>query len=144
MKEAFNKNQLIQHCMKEYNWALPHASLAVDRYEKLFKLFGKGISIVPTKEIDDVWHIHMLNPISYYESCMEYHGKLIGHNPALENSEAEKDRLHSQFLVTANIWKETYGEEYTGSVSDCDGPDHSCTECSTGNCMYVEATAALA
>ena len=144
MKEAFDKGQLIKHCMKEYSWAVARASQAVDRYEKLFKLFGKGVSIVPTKEIDDVWHLHMLNPISYYEACMEYHGKLIGHDPALENSEAEKSKLHSQFLVTADIWKATYGEEYIGSVADCDGPDHACTECSTGNCMYIESVEACA
>ena len=127
-----NKKRLIRHCMREYNWTEARASHSVDRYEKLFKLFGKGASIVPTKEIDDVWHIHMLDPVSYYESCMAYHGKLIGHNPALEDSEEEQSKLHSQFLATAGIWKEAYGEEYSGAAADCDGPDHSCLECSTG------------
>lgn len=129
--KQFSKSRLIQHCMKEYNWMEMHASRAVDRYEKLFKLFGKGVPIVPTKEIDDVWHLHMLDPISYYESCMAYHNKIIGHNPALESSGEEKSKLHSLFLATANIWKEAYGEEYSGTAANCDGPDHSCTECST-------------
>tara|TARA_Y100000310_G_scaffold180557_1_gene180466 strand:+ start:1056 stop:1457 length:402 start_codon:yes stop_codon:yes gene_type:complete len=118
--------------MKECNWTEAQASDSVDRYEKLFKLFGKGTSIVPTKEIDDVWHLHMLDPVSYYDSCMTYHGKLIGHNPALESSEEEQSKLHSLFLATAKIWEEAYGEEYSGAAADCDGPDHSCLECSTG------------
>ncbi len=143
MKKTLNKDRLVRHCMKEYSWDETQASQAVDRYEKLFKLFGKGSSIVPTKEIDDVWHIHMLDPISYYKACMEYHGKLIGHDPALENSEEEKSKLHSLFLETAKIWREAYGEEYSGMAADCDGPDHTCLECSTGNCMYVDASGAL-
>ena len=70
---------------------------------------------------------------------MAYHGKLIGHNPALESSEEEKNKLHSLFLETAKIWKEAYGEEYSGAAADCDGPDHKCLECSTGDCFYLEA-----
>ena len=137
-----NKSRLIRHCMKEYNWTEARASHSVDRYEKFFKLFGKGASIVPTKEIDDVWHLHMLDPVSYSASCEAYHGKVIGHNPALEYSEEEKSKLNSLFLATAKIWKEAYGEEYSGSIADCDGPDHTCLECSTGPerlCRSLEA-----
>jgi hypothetical protein len=135
---TFNKARLIRHCMKEYKWAESQASNAVQRYEKLFRLFGKGASVVPTKEIDDVWHLHMLDPISYYASCMAYHGKIIGHNPALESSEEEKSNLHSQFLKTAEIWKEAYGEEYFGSVAECNGgPDHTCLECSDGGGFFI-------
>jgi len=137
--KQFNKSQLVgrprlvKYCMKEYNWTEAQAFDSVDRYEKLFKLFGKGSLIVPTKEIDDVWHLHMLDPVSYYKSCMTYHNKIIGHNPALENSQEEKSKLHSLFLETAKSWKATYGEEYSGLAADCDGPDHKCTECSTGD-----------
>ena len=140
--KQLSKGRLVRHSMKEYGWSKAQASQAVDRYEKLFKLFGKGSSIVPTQEIDDVWHIHMLDPESYYEDCMEYHGKIIGHNPALEDSQEEKSKLHSLFLMTAKIWKEAYGEEYTGSIAYCDGPDHKCAECSAGNCLYIEAVVA--
>ena len=138
-----NKGRLVRHSMKEYGWAEAKASQAVNRYEKLFKLFGKGSSIVPTKEIDDVWHLHMLDPVSYYQSCMSYHNKIIGHNPALENSQEEKSRLHSMFLATASLWKKEYGDEYAGSAADCDGPDHACLECSMGDCSWgIEAMSA--
>ena len=138
--KQFNKSRLIRHCMKEYNWTKPQASHSVDRYEKLFRLFGKGVSIVPTKELDDVWHLHMLDPVSYYESCMSYHNKIIGHNPALESSQEEKNKLHSMFLMTEALWKKEYGEEYSGSAADCDGPDHTCLECSMGDCSWgIEA-----
>ncbi len=143
MKQLIDKSRLVRHSMKEYGWAKAQASQAVDRYEKLFKLFGKGSSIVPTKEIDDVWHLHMLDPVSYYESCMSYHNKIIGHNPALESSQEEKDKLHSMFLMTAQLWKETYDEEYAGFAADCDGPDHACLECSMGDCHWgIEAIVA--
>jgi hypothetical protein len=138
--KQLNKSRLIRHCMKEYNWTEAAASHAVDRYEKLFKLFGKGASIVPTKEIDDVWHLHMLDPVSYYNACMSYHNKIIGHNPALESSEEEKSNLDSMFLMTGKLWKKEYGEEYSGSAADCDGPDHTCLECSMGDCSWgIEA-----
>jgi hypothetical protein len=138
--KQINKGRLVRHCMKEHGWAEAQASQAVNRYEKLFKLFGKGLSIVPTKEIDDVWHLHMLDPVSYYQSCMSYHNKIIGHNPALENSQEEKNKLRSMFLMTGALWKKEYGEEYTGSAADCDGPDHTCTECSMGDCYQgIEA-----
>ena len=147
--KQFNKSQLVgrprlvKYCMKKYNWTEAQASDSVDRYEKLFKLFGKGTSIVPTKEIDDVWHLHMLDPVSYSESCKAYHNKIVGHNPELEDSEEAKSKLHSLFLTTAKIWKEAYGEEYSGSAADCDGPDHTCLECSMGDCSWgIEAVVA--
>jgi hypothetical protein len=135
---TFNKNRLIHHCMKEYKWDEKQAFNSVERYEKLFKLFGSGTSLVPTKEIDKVWHLHMLDPISYHDSCMSYHGKLIGHNPSLDPSEKEKRKMDSLFLQTGRIFYETYGEEYSGTVAECDGPDHTCLECSTGGCAGVK------
>ena len=143
MKQLINKGRLVRHSVKEYGWTEARASQAVGRYEKLFKLFGKGVSIVPTKEIDDVWHLHMLDPVSYYESCMTYHKKIIGHNPALEDSQEEKNKLRLMFLATGNLWQKEYNEEYAGSAADCDGPDHACTECSMGDCHWgIEAMSA--
>ena len=94
MQNQFNKTRLTKHCMKEYQWSEDKASKEVLRYEKLFKLFGKG-TIVPTKELDKVWHCHMLDPIAYYNDCIAYHNKLIGHNPSLEMTEGEKERLNT-------------------------------------------------
>lgn len=140
MKHLINKGRLVRHCIKEYGWSEAEALQSVNRYEKLFRLFGKGSSIVPTKEIDSVWHLHMLDPVSYYEDCMGCHGKIIGHNPALKGSQEEKGKLQSMFFITSDLWKETYGEEYAGSAADCDGPDHACLECSMGDCHWgIEA-----
>ena len=137
MQNQINKTRLTKHCMKEYQWSEDKASKEVLRYEKLFKLFGKG-TIVPTKELDKVWHCHMLDPIAYYNDCIAYHNKLIGHNPSLEMSEGEKERLNFYFNQTKQLWQEEYNEEYSGMKAECDGPDHTCLECSTGGWIKQE------
>ncbi|MGQ0518331.1 hypothetical protein ACT453_53435, partial [Bacillus sp. D-CC] len=37
------------------------------------------IPFVPTEELDEVWHLHMLYPQNYYPDCKKYFNGLLHH-----------------------------------------------------------------
>jgi len=71
--------------------------------------------MAPTKEIDRVWHLHMLSPEHYYEDCLKSKGKLIYHNSSVSG-----DRLNHAFNRTKEKWLEIYKEKLNGEAAFCD------------------------
>jgi hypothetical protein len=71
--------------MKEKSWTLQRA----DRVEKLYKtylaLFAAypGEEHVPTAEIDEMWHAHILDTQKYIEDCQDIFGFYLHHYPYL-------------------------------------------------------------
>jgi hypothetical protein len=55
------------------------------QYGMLRKLLASAhqCTLVPTKAIDDVWHFHILDTQKYIEDCMELHGAVVHHFPAV-------------------------------------------------------------
>lgn len=105
---------------------------AEQRYLKFLNLYrlhrGK---LVPTKEIDEFWHLHMLRPKAYAEDCRRIVGEIIDHRPAVEMSEADKARMVEEFRRTARLWREEYGEIYSSDEESscnlaCDGCNLAC------------------
>jgi hypothetical protein len=89
-------------------WALEK----VNAIEKLYKGFlylvytHKDKAIVPTKEIDTMWHHHILDTQKYYTDCQNVFGEMIHHFPYLGLRGAE-DIAHWQasFKETENLFK---------------------------------------
>jgi hypothetical protein len=52
------------------------------RYHILFHLHPSEV-IVPTKEVDEFWHFHILDTKKYYEDCVLLHGRMVHHFPYL-------------------------------------------------------------
>jgi len=46
--------------------------------------------LVPTKEIDEVWHLHMESPVSYYNDCLSFCGKIIDHDSTITGNKLKK------------------------------------------------------
>ncbi|KAG0634020.1 hypothetical protein HOY80DRAFT_912777, partial [Tuber brumale] len=83
---------------------------AVNRYESYFSLFKlhPGKILVPTIDIDLVWHSAMLTPITYREYCRNVAGRFIDHNDRLSEGS-----LDDGIEYTSAAFKEaTGGEEY--------------------------------
>ena len=81
---------------------------AVGRYIKFLNLAGEneGKMLVPTLDIDLVWHAHQLSPRDYREDCEEVVGRLLKHNSAIS-----KEDLGGSFEETKVLWRERYGGE---------------------------------
>jgi hypothetical protein len=63
--------------------------------------------IVPTSDIDLIWHTHQLFPVEYRRWCFENLNKYVNHDDTV----AESD-LAVGLKQTVDIWQEKYGEKY--------------------------------
>lgn len=70
--------------------------------------------IVPTYQIDLMWHTHMLSGLGlYHKDCKSLlgHGMTLNHDDGL-NDRTEGGTLDVAFKETKEFWKDSYGESY--------------------------------
>lgn len=93
----------------------------VERYRRFLFLVKRypDEPLAPTMDIDEVWHLHMLQPVAYYDDCMAWFGYILDHNGGFGAKEGEWEILLSYFDRTAQLWLETFGEPY---LRDESGP----------------------
>ena len=63
--------------------------------------------IVPTTDIDLIWHTHQLFPVEYRRWCFENLNKYVNHDDTVPESD-----LAVGLKQTIDIWQERFGEEY--------------------------------
>jgi Glycine-rich domain-containing protein-like len=88
---------------------------SVVRYQRFFALIAEhpGHLLVPTLDVDLVWHTHQLSPAKYALYCKATtSGRFINHDDRVE-----KDKLKSGFDQTQSFYRELSGEEYEGCHS---------------------------
>jgi hypothetical protein len=86
----------------------------INEYYKflLLKDDGKLLPLVPTYQIDLMWHTHILiNCRQYIEDCTCIRGGPLHHDDSL-NDRTPGAKLDQAFVATSNLWKKTYGTEY--------------------------------
>src|SRR5437762_523872 len=83
--------------------ALEHAAA---RYEKFLLLVAKypDRAIAPTKDIDFMWHLHMLHPRQYAADCQTLLGDILDHDGGFGAGEDELPILKQIFAETAKLW----------------------------------------
>lgn len=88
----------------------------VTNYERFLRLraspHGRSQIIVPTYQIDLMWHTHILANIGNYESdCKRIMGHTLHHDDSLTDR-SEGSSLDNAFRATKKLWLEKYGSEY--------------------------------
>jgi len=93
--------------------------VAARRYERFLLLVGKypGRELAPARDIDSIWHLHMLHPRQYVADCYRLFGDILDHDGGFGADPAELPVLERIFHETAALWQEEYGEPYTIGVS---------------------------
>lgn len=68
-------------------WTLEDATLALPIYKNFLYLQKKYFSypLVPTKEIDEFWHNHILYTKNYHKDCSHIFGHYLHHQPIAKN-----------------------------------------------------------
>ena len=89
---------------------------AVDKYHKFIQLKPKAVInrsiIVPTYQIDLMWHTHILSSIGLYEKdCKAIMGSTMHHDDSFTDR-TEGGILDASFQSTCAMWKAEYGEDY--------------------------------
>lgn len=86
---------------------------AVVKYHNFLQLKTKDrLPLVPTYQIDLMWHTHILAGLEdYKKDCLRIRGEAFHHDDSL-NDRAPGSKLNMAFAETARLWRAAYGEEY--------------------------------
>lgn len=103
-------------------WSAKQVEFAIARYKMflhLMYLYPKQL-IIPTREIDLVWHFHILDTRKYAFDCEILFGYFLHHRPSSgEKSEGNKILLETAFTLTLELLKKHFGLSiYTQNYSD--------------------------
>lgn len=80
------------------------------------------LHLVPTPEIDYVWHCHILDTSQYAKDCLHLFGRYVHHFPYLESSrQTDQRRLLQSYALTKVLYHIHFGirlEDYTSPPAD--------------------------
>lgn len=102
-------------CSEQYTlpqWTHDDAQIAIQLYKRFLWLvlkYGKQQQIVPTKEIDEVWHNHILHTKKYATDCQAIAGQYIHHDPS-DTSTEDMKKLADNFSITRELYLKEFGE----------------------------------
>ncbi len=89
-------------------WTKPDAEACSQLYKNFLWLNKLHLpkNLVPTKEIDEFWHQHILHTKEYLRDCKNIFGFYFHHNPTSPDENPEK--LIADFLVTKALYLEAF------------------------------------
>lgn len=98
---------------REHHWDLPYTKRVIEEYKKfVFLALTAGHLVVPSDEVDQVWHMHMLYTDEYWNVfCKEVLGRPLHHGPSTGGKQ-EHDKHTNWYKKT----KETYQQVFEQPV----------------------------
>lgn len=85
------------------------AELEYRRFLHLKKLYP-GVSMVPSKQVDQIWHAHILDTKAYREDCEKVFGRFIDHYPYFGiYGKEDYANLVSAFDKTIALYEKHFG-----------------------------------
>ncbi|MGB7251151.1 MAG: glycine-rich domain-containing protein-like [Phormidesmis sp.] len=87
-------------------WTLARVTQAIEQYRRFLFLLNRYPTqrIIPSREVDHVWHTHILDTMKYREDCDRLFGRFMDHWPYFGmKDEAEKHELDSAFVETQRL-----------------------------------------
>ena len=102
-------------------WTVEETKLALERYKKFLMLqyLYPNLELVPTKEIDAVWHEHILvDTHKYVQDCQYLFGYFLHHCWSDKKTDIlENKKLGTAFLLTKELFMEIFGEDILGTTT---------------------------
>jgi len=100
------------HADDQKPWTLERATSAIQLYRRFLFLnyLYPDQTIVPSREIDQVWHTHILDTAKYREDCDALFGRFMDHWPYLGvRDEADRQALDDAFDETQKLFAKHFG-----------------------------------
>jgi uncharacterized protein (TIGR04222 family) len=99
-----------RHLMKSQGWTLTYAQRAITEYKKFaFLTVVANHQVVPSDQVDQVWHAHVLLTRSYWEEfCPKILEKPLHHHPA-RGGRAERAEFHDLYAQTIASYQQFFG-----------------------------------
>ena len=118
------------------DWDTDKVRSALHRYEHFLRLAAKnpGERLAPTRDIDEMWHLHMLSPKAYFSDCDRLLGRILDHNGGFGKEAAEVPELRRVFQRTAELWQREFGEPYVRGFGE---GETSCWHACQGECWHA-------
>lgn len=109
---------------------------ALDRYTKFLQLAARHPDrrLAPTRDIDHMWHLHMLHPRAYQHDCQRAFGSVLDHDGGFGAVPEELPALQKTFAETADLWESEFAEPY---VSDPGTGAASCKRDCQNRCWHA-------
>jgi hypothetical protein len=106
----------------EKPWSMQNAQDAVELYKNylwiVLKYKNQFPFIPPSKEIDYIWHAHILDTKKYHQDCIDIFGTYLHHDPYFGlNGLQDEQKLHDSFAITQNLHFKEFGE-YIYEITD--------------------------
>lgn len=96
-------NWLMSPCIKET------VLESIQRYIRFFSLIkDSNHGVVPTLDIDLIWHTHQLFQNKYFKYYRKISGSIVDHNDKIE-----VNRLDTSFAKTCKLYKEKFKQDYS-------------------------------
>ena len=96
-----------------HGWSFNFARRVAQEYLKFLVLCiaYPDEPIVPSKHVDDFWHLHILDTQKYMEDCNQYLGYMLHHFPYFGmRGEEDARNLSSAWHQTLDFYTSTFGE----------------------------------
>ena len=117
--QSVDLNPIKYKLMKDKDWTLERANQVEPQYKAFLFLIGSKVKaeFVPTFDIDEMWHTHILDTRKYMMDCALHFGAYIHHYPYLGMKDADdRSRAESLFAATCS----TIAEAFNINVHDLD------------------------
>lgn len=94
-------------------WTLDHAMRISAEYKKYLTLCLENpeAAVVPARDIDDFWHLHILDTRKYAEDCDKIFGSFLHHFPYFGmRGEEDARNLQKAWAESCNMYQQRFGE----------------------------------
>ena len=102
-------------------WSESRALKAVEDYKRYLALTKAldGFQLVPNGDLDEIWHLHLLDTRRYVEDCHTLFGGFLHHYPyyGMLDEENKKDWLENQDFSSA-LWEKLFSEKLYSTSSE--------------------------
>ena len=85
---------------------------AVHQYRRFLTLKVRypDAQLVPTDDIDLIWHSHILDTINYQIDCEMLFGRFLHHSPYFGNyGDDSQEQMSDMFDFTSELWVKEFG-----------------------------------
>src|SRR5277367_2353333 len=128
--QSLDLNPIKYKLMKDKDWTLERANQVEPQYKAFLFLIGSRVKaeFVPTFDIDEMWHTHILDTRKYMADCALHFGEYIHHYPYLGMKDAEdRSRAEGLFAATCTTITEAFNiNVHDLDATSCGGGGSSC------------------
>lgn len=105
----------VKHRMiKTYGWTEKQADKGCLQYKRFLWLkywYGDSSIVIPSLDIDEIWHNHILFTKKYHDDCEIIFGKYLHHQPQHGNGDMTETEIERMFhTMTQRSYFQEFGE----------------------------------